>query len=74
MKLTTKTSLSFISLSTIFFLIGSVFMYFAVRVILAEDLSSRLYQMQGNFIDNIKIYKNYNYYKYMGCGESKGKK
>ena len=28
-------------------------MYFAVRVILAEDLSSRLYQMQGNFIDNI---------------------
>ena len=53
MKLTTKTSLSFISLSTIFFLIGSVFMYFAVRVILAEDLSSRLYQMQGNFIDNL---------------------
>jgi len=53
MKLTTKTSLSFISLSTIFFLIGSVFMYFAVRGILAEDLSSRLYQMQGNFIDNI---------------------
>lgn len=53
MKLTTKTSLSFISLSTIFFLIGSVFMYFAVRSILAEDLSSRLYQMQGNFIDNI---------------------
>tara|TARA_B110000196_G_scaffold315716_1_gene325826 strand:- start:334 stop:1509 length:1176 start_codon:yes stop_codon:yes gene_type:complete len=28
-------------------------MYFAVRGILAEDLSSRLYQMQGNFIDNI---------------------
>ena len=53
MKLTTKTSLSFISLSTIFFLIGSVFMYFAVRVILADDLSSRLYQMQGNFIDNL---------------------
>ena len=53
MKLTTKTSLSFISLSTIFFLIGSVLMYFAVRSILAEDLSSRLYQMQGNFIDNI---------------------
>ena len=55
MKLTTKTSLSFISLSTIFFLIGSIFMYFAVRVILAEDLSSRLYQMQANFIDNIEI-------------------
>jgi hypothetical protein len=28
-------------------------MYFAVRGILAEDLSSRLYQMQGNFIDII---------------------
>ena len=54
MKLTTKTGLSFISLSTIFFLIGSVFMYFAVRVILAEDLSSRLHQMQSNFIDDLQ--------------------
>ena len=53
MKLTTKTGLSFISLSTIFFLFGSVFMYFAVRVILAEDLSSRLYQMQNDFIENL---------------------
>ena len=60
MKLTTKTSLSFISLSAIFFLIGSVFMYFAVRSILAEDLSSRLYQMQGNFIDNINIQNDIN--------------
>ena len=54
MKLTTKTGLSFISLSAIFFLIGSVFMYFSVRVILAEDLSSRLYQMQSNFIDDLQ--------------------
>ena len=53
MKLTTKTGLSFISLSAIFFLLGSVFMYFAVRVILADDLSSRLYQMQKDFIENL---------------------
>jgi len=53
MKLTTKTGLSFISSSAIFFLFGSVFMYYAVRVILAEDLSSRLYQMQNNFIENL---------------------
>tara|TARA_B100000965_G_C19575430_1_gene751126 strand:- start:420 stop:1661 length:1242 start_codon:yes stop_codon:yes gene_type:complete len=52
MKLTTKTGLSFISLSAIFFLLGSVFMYYAVRVILADDLSSRLYQMQSDFIEN----------------------
>ena len=55
MKLTTKTGLSFISSSAIFFLFGSVFMYFAVRVILAEDLSSRLYQMQNNFIENQEL-------------------
>ena len=54
MKLTTKTGLSFISLSAIFFLLGSVFMYYAVRVILADDLSSRLYQMQSDFIENTK--------------------
>ena len=52
MKLTTKTGLSFISSSAIFFLLGSVFMYYAVRVILADDLSSRLYQMQSDFIEN----------------------
>ena len=28
-------------------------MYFAVRVILADDLSSRLYQMQKDFIENL---------------------
>ena len=46
MKLTTKTGLSFISLSAIFFLLGSVFMYYAVRVILADDLSHELTQKQ----------------------------
>ena len=56
MKLTTKTGLSFISSSAIFFLFGSVFMYYAVRVILAEDLSSRLYQMQNDFIENLHEY------------------
>ena len=54
MKLTTKTGLSFISLSAIFFLFGSVFMYFSVRVILADDLSARLFQMQDDFIENTK--------------------
>ena len=54
MKLTTKTGLSFISLSAIFFLFGSVFMYFSVRVILADDLSARLFQMQKDFIENTK--------------------
>jgi len=54
MKLTTKTGLSFISLSAIFFLFGSVFMYFSVRVILADDLSARLLQMQEDFIENTK--------------------
>ena len=63
MKLTTKTGLSFISLSAIFFLFGSVFMYFAVRVILAEDLSSRLYQMQNDFIENLNEDNDLNFLK-----------
>ena len=63
MKLTTKTGLSFISLSAIFFLFGSVFMYFAVRVILAEDLSSRLYQMQNDFIENLNENNDINFLK-----------
>ena len=63
MKLTTKTGLSFISSSAIFFLFGSVFMYYAVRVILAEDLSSRLYQMQNDFIENLNEYNDINLLK-----------
>ena len=63
MKLTTKTGLSFISSSAIFFLFGSVFMYYAVRVILAEDLSSRLYQMQNDFIENLNEDNDINLFK-----------
>ncbi len=49
MKLITKTGLNFILVSTIFFLLGSMIMYYAVRVILAEDLNDRLVQMQVYF-------------------------
>ena len=52
MKLTTKICLSFMSLSAIFFIFGSVFMYYSVRVILADDLSARLFQMQSDFVEN----------------------
>jgi len=52
MKLLTKTSLNFISASVIFFLLGSVAMYFSVRNIIAEDLKSQLLQQQNKFIYN----------------------
>ena len=52
MKLLTKTSLNFISASVIFFLLGSVAMYFSVRNIIAEDLQSRLLQQQKDFLYN----------------------
>ena len=58
MKLTTKTGLSFISLSAIIFLFGSVFMYYSVRVILADDLSARLFQMQSDFVENASSVNN----------------
>jgi len=50
MKLLTKTSLNFISASVLFFLVGSIAMYFAVRNIMAEDLQNRLLQQQNKFI------------------------
>ena len=50
MKLLTKTSLNFISASVIFFLVGSMSMYFSVRNIIAEDLKNRLLQQQNEFI------------------------
>ena len=50
MKLLTKTSLNFISASVLFFLVGSIAMYFAVRNIMAEDLQNRLLQQQNEFI------------------------
>lgn len=51
MKLLTKTSLNFISASVIFFLVGSIAMYFSVRNIIAEDLESRLFQQQKEFFN-----------------------
>lgn len=50
MKLLTKTSLNFISASVLFFLVGSIAMYFSVRNIIAEDLQNRLLQQQNEFI------------------------
>ena len=50
MKLLTKTSLNFISASVLFFLVGSIVMYFSVRNIIAEDLKNRLLQQQNEFI------------------------
>ena len=50
MKLLTKTSLNFISASVIFFLVGSMVMYFSVRNIIAKDLQNRLLQQQNEFI------------------------
>ena len=52
MKLLTKTSLNFISASVIFFLLGSVAMYFSVRNIIAEDLQNRLLQQQKDYFFN----------------------
>ena len=52
MKLLTKTSLNFISASVIFFLVGSVAVYFSVRNIIAEDLHNRLFQQQKEFFYN----------------------
>ena len=52
MKLLTKTSLNFISASVIFFLVGSIAMYFSVRNIIAEDLKDRLLQQQKDFFYN----------------------
>ena len=52
MKLLTKTSLNFISASVIFFLVGSVAMYFSVRNIIAEDLQNRLLKQQKDFFYN----------------------
>ena len=50
MKLLTKTSLNFISASVLFFLVGSMAMYFSVRNIIAEDLQNRLLQQQNELI------------------------
>ncbi len=51
MKLLTKTSLNFISASVMFFLVGSIVMYFSVRNIVAEDLQNRLLEQQNEFFN-----------------------
>jgi len=53
MKLLTKTSLNFISASVIFFLVGSIVMYFSVRNIVAEDLQNRLLEQQNEFFNQV---------------------
>ena len=50
MKLLTKTSLNFISVSVLFFLVGSVVMYFSVRNIIQQDLEEQLLEEKSNFI------------------------
>jgi signal transduction histidine kinase len=51
MKLLTKTSLNFISASVMFFLVGSIVMYFSVRNIVAEDLENRLLEQKSEFLN-----------------------
>ena len=53
MKLLTKTSLNFISASVMFFLVGSIVMYFSVRNIITEDLQSRLLEQQNEFFNQV---------------------
>jgi signal transduction histidine kinase len=53
MKLLTKTSLNFISASVIFFLVGSIVMYFSVRNIVAEDLQNRLLEQKNEFFNQV---------------------
>jgi len=53
MKLLTKTSLNFISASVMFFLVGSIVMYFSVRNIVAEDLQNRLLEQKNEFFNQV---------------------
>jgi len=50
MKLITKSSLTFISASVIFFLIGSIIMYFSVRNIVSANLNSILIEKKEEII------------------------
>ena len=54
MKLLTKTSLNFISVCTVFFLLGSIIMYFSVKNIIQNDLKSNLLQQKENFISSLE--------------------
>mgnify|MGYP001200771586 CR=1 FL=1 len=50
MKLLTRTSLNFISVSAIFFLLGSIIMYFAVKDIIRGNLEEELLIEKREFI------------------------
>ena len=54
MKLLTRTSLNFISVCTVFFLLGSIVMYFSVKNIIQNDLKSNLLQQKENFISSLE--------------------
>ena len=56
MKLLTKTSLNFISVSVFFFLIGSIVMYFSVLNIIQNDLEDRLLLEKKELIDKLDFY------------------
>ena len=48
MKLITKSSLTFISASVLFFLVGSIIMYFSVRTIISSNLNDTLLEKKIN--------------------------
>mgnify|MGYP001470174206 FL=1 len=61
MKLITKSSLTFISASVIFFLIGSIIMYFSVRNIVSANLNSILTEKKEEIILQSKFNELTNY-------------
>ena len=54
MKLITKSSLTFISASVLFFLVGSIIMYFSVRTIISSNLNDTLLEKKINLEKQIE--------------------
>ncbi|MEJ6748882.1 MAG: HAMP domain-containing sensor histidine kinase [Flavobacteriales bacterium] len=54
MKLITKSSLTFISASVLFFLLGSIIMYFSVRTIFSSNLNDTLLEKKTNLVKQIE--------------------
>jgi len=54
MKLITKSSLTFISASVLFFLVGSIIMYFSVRTIFSSNLNDTLLEKKINLEKQIE--------------------
>ena len=54
MKLITKSSLTFISASVLFFLVGSIIMYFSVRTIFSSNLNDTLLEKKTNLVKQIE--------------------